>query len=86
MKNLIMVAIGVALGIAGYMVVNEYCTSHSATVKIQGIDSDTHHGYDNGSDQHGTTSSGAPKESGHWDNKSINKLTKQAEKDLKAAV
>lgn len=82
MKNLIMIAIGVALGIAGYMVVNEYCTSHSATVKIQGIDSGIYHGYDNGSEstntQYGTTSS--------WDNKSINKFTKQAEKDVKAAA
>lgn len=70
MKQLLTIAIGVALGIAGYMVVNEYCTSHSATVKIQGTKGIAYHGYDDGS-QYGTTSS--------WDNKSI----KQAGEDAK---
>ncbi|AXK60230.1 hypothetical protein [Candidatus Chromulinivorax destructor] len=35
MKNLITIALGVALGIAGYVFVNRYLHTHSATVVVQ---------------------------------------------------
>ncbi|AXK60232.1 hypothetical protein [Candidatus Chromulinivorax destructor] len=35
MKLLLTIALGVALGIAGYVVVNRYLTTHSATVVVQ---------------------------------------------------
>lgn len=35
MKQLLTIALGVALGIAGYVVVNRYLHTHSATVVVQ---------------------------------------------------
>lgn len=37
MKQLITIALGVALGIAGYVVVNRYLHTHSATVVVQSM-------------------------------------------------
>lgn len=44
MKQLLTIALGVALGIAGYVVVNRYLHTHSATVVVQrGPAKESHH-------------------------------------------